>query len=272
MKTALIPPIPELDSLPSTGIHLLLSHLCSEPAYLEHYLCRRNEGDYLILDNSAHENGIGHEIKTLFNQARQLGAQEVVLPDVLFDSYATVEKTGSALDWLSTREGEYAYGFAGDPNVMIVPQGGDRADWARCLKKIIDLWKKHELSTWDQLVIGISKDYDYFHGGLTRLIKDYVAPLKLELNFEVHILGWPNNLWSLAQVKDKFPWVRSTDTAKAHVYARNGILLEPGGEIPAYPRRRKNYFFEPFTPAQLELARRNVEVFKAAANSELILG
>lgn len=271
MRTALIPPIPELDTFPSTGIHLLLSHLCKEEEYLDYYTYRRDEGDYLILDNSAHETGVGHDIRTLFAQAAQLGAQEVVLPDVLFDSYATVEKTGSALDWLATPEGSYSYNVAGDPNLMIVPQGDNRADWARCLKKIINLWSAHELSTWDQLVIGISKDYDYFHGGLARLIKDYVAPLQSELSFEVHILGWPNNLWSLAQVKDRFPWVRSTDTAKAHVYAKNGILLEPGGEIPTYPRRNENYFFEEFTPYQREVTERNIEVFKASANAELIL-
>lgn len=120
-------------------------------------------------------------------------------------------------------------------------------------------------------VIGISKDYDAWRGGLTRLLSDYVVE---EVNawpeLDVHCLGWPNDLWSLAKVHENFPWVRSTDSAKPFVFAKNLIQLEPGGESPRYPRRDTNYFTERLTRKQWEIAKRNIEVFQASASDELV--
>jgi hypothetical protein len=120
-------------------------------------------------------------------------------------------------------------------------------------------------------VIGISKDYDTWRGGLPYLIGHYVEPLRAQRKFDVHCLGWPSNLWSLAKVARAYPWIRSTDSAKAYVYAKNGILLEPGGPIPQYPKRDENYFTELLPRETRTIMRRNVEIFKATASDEIIL-
>lgn len=271
MRIALIPPIPELGVNESTGMHLLLSHLMKDDRYVAHYVQQREEGDYLILDNSAHEHGTGNTIDKLLRQVKALGAQEVVLPDVLFDAHATINKTGVALDWLKQDKGMRAYVAAGEPRLMIVPQGNDKsAEWGYCLRKLLSEFDKVSIVS-KPPVVGVSKDYDFFRGGLVKLIKDYLQPLRGEYTFDVHILGWPSNLWTLSTLQDQFPWIRSTDSAKPHVYAKAGTLLEPGGVIPKYPRRDHDYFFEAFTPEQRSITNRNIEVFKAAANAELIL-
>ena len=65
---------------------------------------------------------------------------------------------------------------------------------------------------------------------------------------------WSNNLWSTALIAGRYPWIRSTDSAKPFVFAKNYIRLEPGGPIPSYPRRDPEYFHAPLRQSQWEIA------------------
>ena len=273
MRVALIPPTPDLHRLPRTGIHLVLSHLFNGSGYLEYYEERRDDGDYLVLDNGAHELGIGEEEKSLLLKAKSIRAQEVVVPDVLFDRRGTVERAKRFLRFVSSREGASTYEESGRPRLMLVPQATERNEWGVCLKTLLSAWDLHTSRSdteFESPVIGISKDYESWRGGLKRLIKDFVEPLYEERDFDVHLLGWANNLWATAEIASEFPWVRSTDSAKPFVFAKRGIKLEPGGAIPRYPRRDREYFNESLLRWQWEIAMVNVEVYKAAALGELV--
>lgn len=270
MKIALIPPTPNLVNLPRTGIHLLLSHNFDSQEYIEYYQERRKHGDLLILDNGAHENGIGEAASLLLAKAALVNAQEVVVPDVLFDRRGTVERTKRFLRYIVSRHGKDDYVRAGSPRLMLVPQAPERAEWDMCLHAMLTAWDLIIPDYMESPVIGISKDYDNWRGGLLRLISDFVEPLYDERDFDVHLLGWSNNLWSTAHLADAFPWIRSTDSAKPFVFAKRHIRLEPGGRIPKYPRRDPRYFVEPLTPQQWEIAMVNVEVYRAAAQNELV--
>jgi hypothetical protein len=248
----------------------LLSHLVSKPGYLEHYRKRKLRGDYIILDNSAHENGHGNRANELLFQAMLVRADEVVCSDVLFDAQGTVQRTEAMLRYIQTDHGWAAYYAAGAPRLMLVPQGTDERSWSKCLKQLVNLFDTHmaQLAT-SQPVIGVSKDYDdMVPGGITHLITRYVSPLRRR-GVDVHCLGWPTDLWALAKVQKRAPWVRSADSAKPFVYAKAGIRLEPGGPVPVYPHRRDDYFDRPLA-GRSKLAELNVEVFKAAANNALI--
>jgi hypothetical protein len=276
MDIALIPPIPELEGFGTSAkcpnTHLLLSHLLSSKAYEDYYIERSEMGDYLILDNSAHEHGQGVAVEALLKQAMRLHCQEIVVPDVLFDARGTVESARRALEWMETTKGKRLYNAAHRPRLMFVPQGDKRPEWGWCLKQLMQLHDLYDESLClGTPVIGISKDYYYWHGGLSRLVDDYLLPYRMTQRIQVHCLGWPTDLWALAQVARHHPWVRSTDSAKPFVYAKNNILLEPGGKVPEYPRRDERYFEDPLNEEQRHLARRNVEVFLAAANDQLIL-
>lgn len=272
MKIALIPPIPNLGDYAVGGIHLLLSHLFDEfPEYEKHYRTRSQAGDYVILDNSAHEHGKGDALEALLARAASVEADEVVIPDVLFDARGTVESARQALRWLKSGEGHAMYELAGSPRLMYVPQGDTRPEWAWCLRELMAaheaVQEELELET---PVVGISKDYYFWHRGLTSLIQDNLVDLRVNQGIDVHCLGWPTDLWALAKVQRDHPWVRSTDSAKPFVYAKSGILLEPGGKVPEYPRRDERYFHDPLPPEALDLAEKNIEVFKASATDELI--
>lgn len=272
MKTAHIPPFPHLEEFASGGTHLLLSHLFVHQEYSSHYQKRSEQGDYIILDNSAHEVGKGNKMEDLLTQAQAVLADEVVVPDVLFDARGTVEGARSSLRWLRGHEGQVAYQDALSPRLMYVPQGDNRSEYAWCLREMI---AAHENATeYLELkppVVGISKDYYYWpHGGIVGLIRDLMQDLRKYNKIDIHCLGWPTDLWALAPVNRYFPWVRSTDSAKPFVYAKNEILLEPGGSVPDYPRRDPNYFTEALTETQLEIARKNCSVFEASASDMLI--
>lgn len=273
MKVALIPPIPDLFRQPKTGIHLILSHLLQDERYFSFYKSRRAFGDYLILDNSAHELGASQTHALLLEQAASLKAQEIVLPDVLFDRRGTIERTKRMLKYLNEEEGKQAYLDAGSPALMLVPQGSDRPEWVTCLRGLMSVWDTYAEEIGARLVIGLSKDYDNWRGGLYQLIETNIYPLMSDekRDFDVHCLGWSNKLWSLAAIARDFPWVRSTDSAKPFVFAKNKILLEPGGPCPHYPRRDEDYFEESLTGIQWEIAKRNILVYQAAAGNELIL-
>lgn len=270
MRIALIPPTPDLTKLPRTGIHLLLSQNFSDERYVEYYKERRKYGDLLILDNGAHENGIGEEAHHLLAKSSVVNAQEVVVPDALFDRRATVERAKRFMRYIVSREGRKAYTSAGCPRLMLVPQAQERAEWGVCLHAMLTAWDRIVPEDMESPVIGISKDYDSWRGGLIRLISDFVEPLYDERDFDVHLLGWSNNLWMTAQIAQTYPWIRSTDSAKPFVFAKRLIRLEPGGRIPNYPRRDPNYFTESLTVAQWEIAMVNIEVYKAAAQNELV--
>lgn len=266
MKIALIPPIPELERMPVTGIHLLLSHLLTDDRYRRYYRERSAAGDYIILDNSAHEFGAGGKPNILLDQTIQVQADEVVCPDVLFDANATIEATRGMLSYIEMKWEHYE--AAGSPRLMMVPQGTNRAEWVKCLHGLLRAWDRFMAGrTSARPVIGVSKDYDNLvKGGITSLISQY-----LTAEYEVHCLGWPANLWALADVKEECPWVRSTDSAKSYVYAMNGVLLEPGGKVPVYPRRPQNYFQATIREEHRWIVERNVEVFRSAATGDVIV-
>ena len=186
-------------------------------------------------------------------------------PDVLFDANGTVEATRQMLKYIEKHPDVYKK--AGEPRLMLVPQGQDRTQWVKCLNNLLKAFETtRENVRLEEPVIGVSKDYDIFvKGGITTLVREYLR------DREVHCLGWPSDLWSLARVQQECPWVRSTDSAKPFVYAKHEILLEPGGRVPEYPRRPPNYFDVEFNYQQHEIAARNIRVFDAAATDALIL-
>jgi hypothetical protein len=271
MKVALIPPAPELRRHATTDIHLLLSHLFERPGYIEYYRNRRRAGDYLILDNSAHEHGHGNKAQELLFQAMIIGVHEVVCSDVLFDSQGTCEATEGMLQYITSDHGWDAYMAAGLPRLMLVPQGRSERELEQCLNRLMYLWAIYmENLSGHPPVIGISKDYDDdLPGGIASFISTYCHPHRERVGADVHCLGWPANLWALADVYRKAPWVRSVDSAKPFVYARAGIRLEPGGTVPTYPHRTDDYFDAPLGRCA-NIAKANVEVFKAAATDALI--
>lgn len=271
MKAALIPPVPELPLFGFGSFHLLLSHLFKRPGYLKHYKQQREIGAYLVLDNAAHENKAGEDCLLLIDKALKVNAQEIVVPDVLEDGPATVEKAVVALEtWFERSELMKTY----NPALMYVPQGKDVHEWKQCLHELVLLHtytaRRYGLSR--DFVIGLSKDYETWDGGLPSLLTNYILPFKAEAErkgcrMQVHLLGWGRKLWGLREIAYSYPWIRSTDSAKPFVYAMDntylGVHLDK--DPPPYPKRPKNYFSRRLTQEERYTALANASLFKRLA-------
>lgn len=266
----MIPPISSLKWFGHGQFHLLLSHLMENEQYKAHYRKQREQGAYLVLDNSAHEFTAGESAEKLLVQALAINAQEIVVPDVLFEYQSTVEGTVTAWEaWTNS----FAFSTH-NPALMYVPQGADVQEWNECLTEQVRI---HKYATKNQnlrkdFVVGISKDYEIWDGGLTRLIDDFIHPLVLDhrqkgIKVQVHLLGWGRNLWALQEIALRYPWVRSTDSAKPFVYAMSGIRLDPANQPtpPEYPRRPPDYFKKKLIQKKMQIAEINAMVFRMLA-------
>lgn len=269
MKVTPIPPIAHLEGFGTGSMHLLLAHLCDDPVYIRHYKRQRLLGAYLILDNSAHEFKAGGTPEELAAFARILRTQEVVVPDVLDQGPATVERATDALETWFER-GANLMGTL-NPSLMYVPQGVTSDEYYECMEELISLQvyiaKRRNIRR--DFVLGISKDYEDFPGGLDEIlgtvgrVRESLWDEK-EIRMHVHLLGWHRKLWVLRDLAVKYPWVRSTDSNKPFQYAMKNISLDMEQDPPPYPgRHATKYFYTTMTTHQMAIARHNVAVFKA---------
>lgn len=285
MKAIGIPPIPHLkDFVPVDGyqkMHLVLSHLLENKEYHDHYKILGENGHTLILDNSAHELKSGQDIRTLLNQAIDICASEIVLPDVLFKASLTYNRTEEAIKELkelfSPFPHEYKFTF------MVVPQGETELSYVACLYNLANLF--YTSFPGDELTIGFSKDYDnWTHGmfGLNpyqdkfRYIIDNFSILTFYMQdsfgwsllkpfpIKYHFLGWAKDLWYLGSCRE-YTQIRSIDSARPFVYAKDEIVLDKNDPVPTYPHRSENYFTEALTDSQLKIAEHNMQVFREEA-------
>jgi len=270
MKVALIPPISLLREFGQGKFHLLLSHLVDNDLYWNHYKEQRRRGAYLILDNSAHEYGEGTDGLDLLKKGKELYAQELVVPDVLFDHWGTLKRASNTLN-LWTKNTRIRNQFLKlNPRLMFVPQGNSPEEWASCLESLCVLYKKSvrfHPSMKHGFVIGVSKDYESWDGGLPYLFKKYLIPMRQQYRFQVHLLGWGRKITELAYLQKTHPWIRSVDSAKPFVYGINEIEIH-FNSIPEYPGRPQGYFFmDGFTEEMKRCMRFNVSIFKETAGA-----
>jgi hypothetical protein len=261
MDLCLIPPIPHLRQFPQKR-HLLLSHLLTDSNYREYYIDRGMKGDFLILDNSAHENGIGEGAEKLLLQALNVGASEIVVPDALENAEKTVYLGEQALrTWRQDIRLKMMR-----CSLMFVPQGKELTDWKWCLHHLLRLYKEMPGAR-PGITIGISKDYYNWKGGLATLVQVTLNALKQEdVEAEIHMLGVNHDYWTVGELRAAFPMLRSVDTAKPFVWAREGLIFHSDDkdvrDISEFPSRPPDYFQRRLTNHELERANRNAALLR----------
>ncbi len=248
MKTAIITPTPLLEKYGNGGddYHLILSHLVHESdTYATYYSSRSREGDWVILDNSAHEFGAGETSERLLRAIERTRPSEVVLPDRLFFGGDTVDDSREAASRI-------LHDFP-DLKLMGCPQGRTLSEWLECLFGLIKI---------GVYSIGISKDYETWRGGLPQLVS---IVSKIVPNHPIHLLGWGRQ-WEDLRTLAKMP-VRGIDSAKPLVYAYAGISLADVQSVPTYPRRPRNFF--DLAELDHDITSNNVAFFRKWAGAAL---
>jgi hypothetical protein len=226
--------------------HLCLAHLVHQyPSYREFYAKRSRLGNFVILDNSAHEHGRGEPGEVLASAAQAIHPSEIVLPDVLFDSAGTVELSRKALPQLVSLA-----------PLMVVPQGRNFDEWKWCLDQLLPLGPQ---------TIGISKDFEVWSSqGLVPLIE-----FSLQFEKPLHLLGWGRKLHLLPDyIAAGEGFIRGIDSAKPAVYAYAGIALPKDlSQAPAYPGRPEKFFALEPQDFDIRVLEHNLRVFEALASS-----
>lgn len=240
MKVAPIPPVSMLDLFAHEPYHLCLLVEClRSEQYRDFYARQAAQGHHVILDNSAHELGHSRDISSLLEMAKIIRPTEIVLPDRLFFGDDTARMSAEAA------------GIVQDElpgmGMMVVPQGRTFEEWRDCLYSLLHI----EGLT----VVGISKDYEVWHGGLRYLVS--LVPSLMP----IHLLGLGRQPRGLIGIGRDFPNVRGIDTAKPFVYADAGLELDGTLDTPRYPGRENTYFEA--SAGQYDLHLKNWEAFRS---------
>jgi len=134
----------------------------------------------IILDNSVIELGHAVDKAVVLEAAKIVGANVIVLPDVLLDCDATIDSCLAALDiwtaYFGNRLFEYSF--------MIVPQGKTPGEFARCAEAFADDMR---IGWW-----GIPRNYNIKGLGSRREAIDIVRVLNKHRN--IHLLGFSDDI------------------------------------------------------------------------------
>ena len=227
MLAATIVPTPYLHLTKDDVYLMALAHLIGvDKEYTDFFIERGKEGKFILMDNGVVEND-QRPLEELVEKALLINASEIILPDTLYDSGATLRDSKAAIDRLRRMHvGKAPFGL------MAVPQGQDFHEWYRCAAIMLQ---------WDIDAIGISKfttpKFVEFRGKARRFCFGALAALGCKK--DIHFLGcWDDpaemadltTLESLATPTAKM--IRGTDSAIAYAYAREGKLLSTHNSRP----------------------------------------
>lgn len=202
-------------------------------------------GGYKILDNGAAE-GYMTDPEELLNCAESIGAQEVVLPDVIGDAKATVEAYNALPKYMWDR----AQGY------MAVIQGFTWDDWMYCL----DAYENND----DILSIAfpriLNRDNPYGRREALNSLYDHLK----HFPWEIHCLG-ASHPADEAKELSAMGFIRGIDTSLPVVYGLEQVSIEQGPHIV-----RKDHFFEVdwIQASQMEVIDDNLRIYNEWCTEE----
>jgi hypothetical protein len=208
MHIAVIAPTHSLELIHRRQFHMALAqHLVESQAYLDFYRQQRFYDCHIIVDNGAAE-GEQVTLSDLISVANMVGADEVCLPDVLFDAEATVAAStrSDVLEQIPPHAR------------MVIPQGTSVAQWFSCL---LELQQRINFRS-----IGVPKHLERYKGGRMKaceLIEEHFGAY----GYNIHLLGVNNEpIAELSRLANKFGnLVRSVDTAAPIAYAQRNEFV-----------------------------------------------
>lgn len=198
MKLASIVPMKNVVNTFDGDYAMLLAHL------KDYYPERRNRNCYVIMDNSLIELGGAVDVETVYNAAKQCGADEFILPDVFQNASETIASVSRSIGWL------YENNHIGEMRLMAVCQGDTISEFIRCFRALEAMAEIH--------CIGIPKIASgLVPGGRPGLEKLWWGSSKA-----IHLLGCWENLGELTRYS-RPALIRSCDTCIPALLSTRGI-------------------------------------------------
>lgn len=217
MKLAIVTPphgFPAIDEV-GLGYHMALGqYLLTDSAYRDYYRSLGKRGHFIIVDNGAAENNTPpfHEV---VEAANYVLASEIILPDVINDSEAT----------LAALFDSNALGLVPAHKRFVVPQGKTLAEWFNCFGEINNgIRERCGLTDISFATLGISK---YFPKGRKGILDSlYNAMPPWEQSFNVHMLGMVGMPYKeMRDILRNYSWVRGIDTGAPIAWAQAHSVL-----------------------------------------------
>jgi hypothetical protein len=253
-----------MDILYREPMVMLLAHMFEDPIYsAKAALIRpKNKRCHIILDNGAHELGASIAITNILEIAKNVDANEIILPDVIKNCEATVLASIDGAEAVC----DFWYLTNWKPShLMVVPQGSTPAEWEYCLRtlitKVTQVFQRRHVEPCE-IVIGVPKHFEFFNGGRLALLQSMVYRFHMQ-GHQVHCLGIESNLFDYQIIGDKCTWVRSTDSAKPFRYTIAGWDLSTGHLPPNKYGDQEDYFHLHVPDNALNLMARNEMVYRA---------
>lgn len=214
-RVAHIVPVSHLKETEGLQYHMCLAHLVGNKEYRNHFANMAKLGRFVLMDNGAAE-GAQLQPEKLIDAYAEICPSEIVLPDTLYESGSTIQKTRNFINKLDNRN------LLSEFRLMAVPQGNTFAEWLACARIFV---KDTRINT-----IGISKflnicTKDRFarYDACMELAKLMLGYKRADL--EVHLLGCDEGPSVVKMIKNRFKFVRGCDTAFAYLQVQSGKIL-----------------------------------------------
>lgn len=212
MKLAVITPTVGWHYIKHLGYHMALGQkLFQDPDYYNCMWDLALKGHFIIVDNGAAEPEEEREsFPNIAHAALELGASEIVLPDVIRSSAKTVEKS---LD-------SNVLHMVPQHKRFVVPQGASWAEWTYCLDKLV----LHA----QPATVGVPKWLDGpngLPGGRPRALRIMMSR-STHLKCNIHLLGIAKHSFEeIYQCIKVYPGIRGIDTGAPVAFAQHKLLL-----------------------------------------------
>lgn len=257
IKCCVIPPLAHLDLSHAGDWYYCLAHLYYQHEdYRKFFKKVKSIGGYVILDNGAAEHSLVTE-DILLEIVRDLKPDEVIAPDILYDSKNTIKNLKR---FIKRMEDEFLITHT---KVFGCPQGKSVSDWLWCYEQMLNLPQVK--------VIGLSKisvPYCWKSAKNDQLIAEsrnecvkYLVSHDLLLK-PIHCLGMgdPKEYLYYHQLPKKVQFlIRSTDSCYTVLAALNSIDFGKNFER---VKTDNSYFNKKLNQQQILLALKNIWYLK----------
>lgn len=242
-----------------TDYDYALVHLFEENVdYFNKFKEAIEKGRHVLLDNSVFELEEAFDSDRFLYWINKLQPTEFIIPDVLEDSYSTIQRLG---EWMTL----YQPQVTSNSKTIGVVQGHSFDDLVWCYTHVAPMVDKVAIS-FDYSFMCPEKNYtsatrcEVFMRGRQRLIKDLLKAGVIDTSKPHHLLGCflPQEFIAYKE----YDWVDTIDTSNPVVHGINGILYEGFGLKEKVKTKLIEYMNEPLTPDQVHAIMFNISKFK----------
>jgi len=238
MQVCLIAPRSMLEWTTLGDMHFIVPLTADEAFYAK-------EEKYKIIDNGVYETGRPMSLEDFIQLALRVRADEIIIPDVMFNWEATYENAYTAFEEFKDKVLPF--------KTMIVPQAKHPAQW-------VDAYAQMTRSFPEAHSIGVPKWLDgRFH--CRAAMMHYLAKTGKLDERPHHFLGVDN----LADLSNLPSWaIRSCDTSKPFTYAYSGKAL---GRWTTQELKRVDLEGPRINPAFHDILRQNIHTLLEIAHT-----